>query len=300
MADAITSVPAKSSLAAFWWASKNPTPDPTTSFAGKAALITGANAGLGFEAATKFAALGASKLIFGVRSLQRGQEAKSKIEQKTGCKPDVIQFFQLDMGSYSSIETFVHQVTDKLPAIHVAVLNAGIAPTEHKTSSEGWEIALQINLISTIYLGTLLLPLLKNGHAGSGQQSHLEFVSSVGHGDVEADRVKDSKSIIHKVSDQKNLVLLHQYYITKLLETWAMIHIAAKTSSDQVIVNAACPSLCKSNIARDGTFILCVLDKIFKGIFARTAEQGSRVLLSATTTGANAHGGFWSHDRIAV
>jgi NAD(P)-dependent dehydrogenase (short-subunit alcohol dehydrogenase family) len=40
-----------------------------TSFADKTVLITGANVGLGLEAAVKLAALGASLLIFGVRSL---------------------------------------------------------------------------------------------------------------------------------------------------------------------------------------------------------------------------------------
>src|SRR5207248_1749976 len=39
------------------WAVKNPPADPTVSFAGKTVLITGANTGLGLEAALKYAAL---------------------------------------------------------------------------------------------------------------------------------------------------------------------------------------------------------------------------------------------------
>lgn len=300
MAEAITSVPARSSLSAFWWAARHPTPDPTASFAGKTVLITGPNAGLGFEAATKFAALGASKLIFGVRSLERGKEAKSRIEQKTGCRSDVIQLIQLDMANYTSIEKFVQDVTNTFSVIHAAVLNAGVAPSSHKLSPEGWEMSLQVNVISAAYLGILLLPILRQTGVTTGQPTHLEFVTSVGHGDVSVGSVQDNNSILRKVNDSKSFSFTSQYIITKLLEVWVMTHIAAQVSSSQVIVNAACPSLCKSTLGRDFSIMLRAPDNLFKSIFGRTAEEGSRVLVSAVTTGQEAHGGFWSHDRVAV
>lgn len=300
MADAITSVPAKSDWGAFRWGAKNPPVDPTTSYAGKTVLITGPNAGLGFEAATKFAALGASKLIFGVRSLEKGKQAKAAIEQKTGCKPDVIQLLQLDMASYTSTEKFAREVNTKFSAVHVAVLNAGVAPPSYKPSPEGWEMALQVNVISSTYLAILLLPKLRETGLSTGQPAHLELVVSCGHGDVKAESVRDSTSILKKVSDPKNFSFTSQYVITKLLEVWAMTHIAAKTSPSQVIVNSSCPSLCKSTLGRDFSIMLRIPDSLIKAIFARTAEQGSRILVSATTTGPDAHGGYWAHDRVAL
>jgi len=57
--------------------------DPTTSFVGKNVIVTGANSGLGFEAAVKFSALGASKLILGVRDIGKGDKAKTAIEART-------------------------------------------------------------------------------------------------------------------------------------------------------------------------------------------------------------------------
>jgi hypothetical protein len=80
MADAIASVPAKSDWGAFRWGAKNLPVDPTTSYTSKTVLITGLNIGLGFEAATKFVALGALKLIFGVYLLEKGKEVKAAIK----------------------------------------------------------------------------------------------------------------------------------------------------------------------------------------------------------------------------
>ncbi|KAJ5081770.1 hypothetical protein NUU61_010034 [Penicillium alfredii] len=299
MAEKITSTPAKSSLSTFWWASRHPTPDPTTSFVGKTVLITGANAGLGFEAATKFAALGTSKLIFGVRSLKRGEEAKARIEQKTGCAADVIQIVQLDMSNYASIEGFAKEVTTEFSDIHAAVLNAGVAAPAHNLSPEGWEMSLQVNVISTVYLSLLLLPILRRTGETTGQATHLEFVTSVGHGDVNIKSVQDPHRILDKINDPKNFNFMTQYTITKLLEVWAVRAIAAKVPASRVIITASCPSLCKSTLGRNFNTVLRILDALMKAVFAKTAEQGSRVLVSAVTTGPEAHGGFWSHDRVA-
>lgn len=300
MADRITSVPAKSSLSAFRWAAKNPTPDPVISFSGQTILITGPNAGLGFEAATKFVALGASTIIFGVRSLERGEKAKSDIEKRTGCHPNMIKLFELDMCSYSSIENFIVEINANFPVVHAAVLNAGVMVPSYSISPEGWEISLQVHVISTAYLAVLLLPILRHTGVSIGKPAHLEFVTSVVHGDVNADSVKGSDGILKQANDPKCFNSMTQYSITKLLEVWAMRSIAAKVSSSEVIIMASCPSCCKSTLNRDFNPFLQLLDNALREIVGRTAEQGSRVLVSAITANAEAHGGFWSHDQVSV
>jgi NAD(P)-dependent dehydrogenase (short-subunit alcohol dehydrogenase family) len=68
-----------------YWAAHHPPADPVVSFVGKTILVTGANTGLGFQAAVKYAALGASSLILAARSLQKGEAAKNEIVRRTGC-----------------------------------------------------------------------------------------------------------------------------------------------------------------------------------------------------------------------
>lgn len=301
MAEAWTSIPAKSTPARMRWTKAHPAHDPTTSFAGKTVLVTGANSGLGFEAATKFARLGASKLILGVRSLDRGQEAQRRIEEATQCRSDVIQLALLDMNSYASIEQFARQVSEQHTIIYAAVLNAGVAPPSHKLSKEGWEMSLQVNVISTAYLAILLLPNLRRGGQALGKPTHLEFVASMGHGDVDVQSVEaGSAGILKKVNDPASFKFTTQYQISKLLEMWVMGQVAAKTDPREVIVNATCPGLCKSSIGNDFSLVLRALDAVFKGIFAQTAEVGSRILVSGVTTGPESHGGFWALDAVST
>jgi retinol dehydrogenase-12 len=56
---------------------------PTTSCANQTITVTGANIGLGREAARHFARLGAAKVILAVRNTEAGEEAKNSIVTST-------------------------------------------------------------------------------------------------------------------------------------------------------------------------------------------------------------------------
>jgi NAD(P)-dependent dehydrogenase (short-subunit alcohol dehydrogenase family) len=294
-----TSVPG---IAAFWHAARHPPAEPTTSYANKTILITGANIGLGFEAAQKFAALGASTLIFGVRSLEKGAAAKTKIEQSTKCQPSVIQLFQVDMSSFESIDKFVKDVSSKIEKIDIAVLNAGVSVSAYNLSPHGWEMALQINVLSTAYLAILLLPKLRATAAATGRPSHLEFVASLGHvfAAVESVSPTGSERILDKVNEKAGFRVFMRYQESKLLEMWVMRQIAVTTSAREVIVVACCPGICKSNLGRDFGLVLRTLDAVLKWPFTRSAEEGCRTIVSATALGEESHGGFWTNDELAT
>ena len=104
---------------------------------GLTVLITGANTGVGFQAAIKIVKLGAAKVIIAVRSLAKGSAAKEQIELVTG-KTGVIDVFELDMLDYTSIRDFSNKV-NCLDRLDVAILNAGIGAPEYAQSKYGWE-----------------------------------------------------------------------------------------------------------------------------------------------------------------
>jgi len=147
-------------------------PSPvTTKFTDKIVIVTGANTGIGYEAALKYVELGASTVIIAVRSLSKGQAAKERIEQKTKIA-DVVEVWELDMHNFSSVDAFAQRVDHGLPRLDVALLNAGVVSAKYQSSSEGWEKMLQINTLSTALLAILLLPKLK-ASSTSSSPAHL-------------------------------------------------------------------------------------------------------------------------------
>ena len=129
-----------------WHDKWNPPALVEPSLHGLTVLITGANTGVGFQAAIKLVMLGAAKVIIAVRSLAKGEAAKEQIGQVTG-KTGVVDVFELDMLDYSSIRAFADKI-NCLGTLDVAILNAGIGAPEYAQSKYGWEKTLQVNVIS--------------------------------------------------------------------------------------------------------------------------------------------------------
>lgn len=286
----------------FWWAKRNPPKEPKSSFAGQTVLITGANVGLGLESAVKIAALGASSLVFGVRSLQRGEAAKKLICQRTGYLSSNIKLFQLDMSTFASVKNFADTITKEVHQIDVAILNAGIASPSYQVSPEGYEMSLQVNVISTALLAILLLPKLRQTASRTGKPTHLEFVGSNGQAQVTSDLLKLGleDKVIEKLSRKDFFNFLTHYQVSKLLLQYAVDSIAPHTLNSSgkpvVIVTTVCPGLCRTNLGREFGSLAKVTNGIFQQIFARTSEEGSRTLVSGAALGPEAHGEFWTND----
>nr|QJY30860.1 dehydrogenase [Discosia rubi] len=283
------------------WSKSHPPIDPKVSFAGKTVLVTGANTGLGFQSAVKFAALGADKLILGVRSLDKGEDAKARIIDLTGRDGDVIVVLPVDLGEFESVRAFVNAVKRTTPKLDVALLNAGLGNPTYETSSAGWEMALQVNVLSTALMAILLLPILR-ASATREATPHLTFVNSHGHMMVQKDWYEGAGSLLKAANEEKDWDTNKSYSLVKLLGIAVMQAIARATvisyagSQPQVIVNAVCPDLCRTDLGRKWGFISKIGMVIFYALFARTAEEGARSLVSATALGLESHGRFWHHD----
>lgn len=82
----------------------------------------------------------------------------------------------LDLGSIASVKTFARRVQEELDRIDVFVENAGIFPGAWVGTEDGWESALQINLISGALLATLLLPKFRDTAKNFNTQTNLVVV----------------------------------------------------------------------------------------------------------------------------
>ena len=129
----------------------------------KIVIITGANSGLGFNAATKIAKNSKDfHLILACRNSQKGQEACKQIIEETG--NNNVDFLQLDTSSLKSVRNFVEEYKTKYNKLIYALLcNAGISGVglERKELSEdGFDIIFATNHLGHFLLTNLLLPFM--------------------------------------------------------------------------------------------------------------------------------------------
>ena len=153
---------------------------PTQSFTGRTVIVTGANSGLGLEAARHFYRLNSARLILAVRTIAKGQEAKEYILRNTPqrSEPDAIETWLLDLSSTESTLAFDVRVRTDLPRLDVLINNAGINSPEWKVY-EGYEQAVQVNVLNTFLLALSLLPKLEATVAE--KEPHLVIVTSEAH-----------------------------------------------------------------------------------------------------------------------
>ena len=151
---------------------------PTTDCTGKTVIITGANVGLGKEAARHFTRLNVKKLIIACRSIEKGEAAKADIEASTGRK-GVIEVWQLDLSSYESVKDFAKRAQG-LERIDTLLENAGVA-TNNFYEVAGNESTITVNVVSTFLLALLLLPKLQETSKKFNIKPTLTIVSSEVH-----------------------------------------------------------------------------------------------------------------------
>ncbi|KAF2190707.1 hypothetical protein K469DRAFT_657234 [Zopfia rhizophila CBS 207.26] len=275
-----------------------PPNDPQESFEGRNVIITGANSGIGFEAAAKFSTLGASKIILAVRDQTKGGVAKAAIEARTG-KKGQMEVWELDMNSYDSILAFAERAK-ALDHLDVAILNAGVRRVPFVQSKYGWEEDLQVNTLSTVLLGLLILPKLKEAKKITAKLPVLEFTNSGLHQSAQiAPAMREAANILEAHNTKETFNPGAQYGLSKLFLMYATNKIAAETSSGDVIITSVCPGAVGTDLGRDYNGISIKIGlAIISAIFMRKPEQGARSVVSGTTLGERSHGRFWQHDVI--
>ena len=118
------------------------------SFAGRTAIVTGANSGLGEVTARELARVGAH-VILAVRNTEQG---KTTAQQMTGD----VEVRRLDLQDLSSVRQFA----DGVDTVDVLVNNAGIMATPYALTADGFESQIGTNHLGHFALTNLLLPKL--------------------------------------------------------------------------------------------------------------------------------------------
>ncbi|KAF2493961.1 putative short-chain dehydrogenase/reductase family protein [Lophium mytilinum] len=262
-------------------------------------IVTGANTGLGFEAAKHLVALGSAKVILGVRNLAAGEEAKAKIEAATGIT-NVAEVWELNLSSYDSVKSFAKKAIAELDRIDALIENAAVAGSQ-RVIAEGHLQSITVNVLSTLLLGVLLLPKLKESAKQYGIVPHLVIVSSGVSFDYKDGWAKIKDDPLVKADAFEDAAIMQQYPLSKLLEVFAIRELASllPLSRTGVVMNLVCPGLCKTDLARNAPPAFRETIAAMHAKSGRTAEDGSRTLLHGAVAGPESHGCFLSDCKIA-
>ena len=141
--------------------------------AGRTALITGANTGVGYETATALAAKGAHVML-AVRNLHKGRAAADLIAKAHPGASVGIQ--QLDLASLDSIRAAADELRSKHDTIDLLINNAGVMTRSKSTTKDGFELQFGTN-----HLGHFAFTGLLVDRVLAAPGSRIVTVSSPGH-----------------------------------------------------------------------------------------------------------------------
>ena len=231
------------------------------------------------------------------------------------------------MRSWSSIREFVRGLREEVgdEGLDVALLNAGVVQFSYQMSDEGWEQTLQVNLLGSTLLGISLLSLLSSTSSSSSasgpkRKKNLTFVSSGNYQFANLPpQALSSPSLLRYFNKKENFAgPEEQYSVSKLFLMYAANELAANVdgsgigSSEKgdrgreeeedekenlVVINSVNPGATATNLTRNVTgIILRIVAYVYLNLLARTAEQGSRSLVSACALGRESQGQLWQDD----
>lgn len=264
---------------------------------GQTVIVTGANVGLGKEAARHLAGMSPSRLILAVRNLAKGKEAADDVITTTGNKN--VEVWQLDLSSFASVKAFAQKVHSDLTRLDILIENAGIAAGEWRRTDDGHESTLQVNGISTALLALLILPKMRETVKTFQTKARIVIVGSEVHYWAKTVEMQ-SASPITQLNKEEAFVPDDRYRVSKLLSLFIARALGesltnSSVAEDQSItVNCVNPGLCHSELARDAGWFLYIM----KLLLARTTEYGARNLVWAALFEQDVQGEYISDCAI--
>lgn len=140
--------------------------------AGRTVLITGANTGIGWEAARVLASRGA-RVLLGCRSASSGRQAMERI-RAVHADAD-LACVQVDLASLASVQRAAAEVARE-PQLDILINNAGVMVPPYGRTEDGFELQFGVNHLGHFALTAHLLPMLREREG-----ARVVTVSSAGH-----------------------------------------------------------------------------------------------------------------------
>jgi len=135
--------------------------------AGKQAIITGANQGLGLEIARKFVLAGAD-LMLCARNASMLEDARAELAGLASAGQKIVTQVA-DVSIESDVQKVVAQTLRQLNGCHILVNNAGVYGPKGEIENVDWSkwvAAMQINVFGSVLMSRAVLPHFKKQRYG--------------------------------------------------------------------------------------------------------------------------------------
>lgn len=255
---------------------ENWTAEQIPSLAGKRAIVTGANSGLGYYTALELARRGA-QVIVACRTKDKAHVAMKDLHDAVpGAK---LEFLSLDLADLESVRKFAETYNANYPTLDILCNNAGVMALPFRKTRDGFELQIGTNHLGHFALTGLLMGLLKRTPG-----SRVVNVSSLAHRwtrGLNVDDLNFEKGRYQKwdaYSKSKLANLLFTFELDRRLKKAgaAVTATAAHPGYSATNLGFAGPALEKSAVGR-------VVMNIGNTLLAQKADQGALPTLYAAT-----------------
>ena len=248
--------------------------------AGKTALITGANSGIGYQTALELARHGAHVLL-GCRNEAKGQAALERLRREApGASAEVVQ---LDMASLASIRAFAAAFPGRGIALDLLINNAGVmALPKREVTEDGFERQFGTNHLGHFALTGLLMEALLAAPA-----PRVVTVASLAHrnGRIEFDNLQSERR--YEPWDTYGASKLANILFAKELDR------RARAAHSRLLSLAVHPGVSTTSIFANGPgekTLKAMMVKLLAPVLMQKDDAGALPTLYAATS-AEAHGG---------
>jgi NAD(P)-dependent dehydrogenase (short-subunit alcohol dehydrogenase family) len=235
-------------------------------------LVTGANAGIGFEIARGLARKGA-RVVLACRDPVKAETARKKIAGDVG--DATVDLLVVDLASQHSIRSAAQEFSAKHSALDVLVNNAGVAVPSRRESPDGIELTFATNVLGYYLLTALLLDSLRRAPAARVVNVASMMAYGLDLNDVEFQRRRYDISTAYAQSKQADRML-----------TWFL---ARQLEGSSVTANAMHPGAVN-------TALLHALAPGFRGVSPAHGAD-TAIWLATSPELREVSGRFWSDRR---
>ena len=226
---------------------------------GRTICITGANSGLGLEAARNLVGAGVH-VIMACRNVEKAEAAARSLRSGKGS----VEVRQLDLASLASIRRFSEQLRADGIELDGLMNNAGLMALDKSRTEDGFETQIGVNHLGHYALTGLLLPSLMRR-----PNSRIVNVSSMGHipgkihlDDLMCDRRRYSRWGAYFQSKLANILFTNELE-RRLRET-----------SSTTIALAAHPGTARTELGKAGTSATNLVMRRLTPVLTRTGVEG--------------------------